>query len=165
MMLSGYKEQLSRVQRLLDKIKNQDGGTEEYIDNVWAFFQNCWHLKDWIKNDAAVPAAVRASIEQEVKQYDSLKICADLANRSKHLKLTSNMRCDAKITGVGVTIHAPPLTLRLGSHGTGEAENEKGYAEHPFYIETDDGKTYYGISLAVKAVDDWNKIFAKFNLA
>jgi hypothetical protein len=34
----------------------------DYQDDVWAFFQNCWHLKDWVKHDPLVPKDVKDRI-------------------------------------------------------------------------------------------------------
>jgi len=96
----GYKEQFQRVLRCLKKLKNQDRGTLEYSDDIWSFFQNCWHLKDWIKNDPELPRTIRDSIEKEIEQFESLLICADLSNRSKHSELNRNIRKDAKITRI-----------------------------------------------------------------
>jgi hypothetical protein len=157
----GYKEQYQRVLRYSEKIKNQDRSTLEYSDDIWAFFQSCWHLKDWIKNDLQIPSVIRNKIEEESQQYDSLMICADLSNRSKHLELKWNRR-DAKITGIGVTIHMPTIYLNRG-HDDSDLQ-EKGYVEHPFYIETSDGKKLDGLSVANQAIDDWRKILQKFSL-
>jgi hypothetical protein len=161
----GYKEQFQRVLRYLEKVKNQNRGTLEYSDDIWAFFQNCWHLKDWIKNDPGLPQKIRTSIEKEVKKYDSLMICADLTNRSKHLALEpGSIRKDAKITGIDVTVHAAPITIYLNREPDNSDIQETGYVEHPFYIETSDGKKMDGLSVAIQAVDDWKKILQKLSL-
>ncbi len=154
----------------MDKVRDQDRGTLEYSDDIWAFFQNCWHMKDWIKNDPMLPNSVKDNIEREVENYDSLMISADLTNRSKHLALTKNIRRDARISGIGGIIHAPPIVIHERLY-SGEAPPEKadlpreiGFAEHPFFIETSDGKKVDGLSIAGQAVDDWKIIFQKFSL-
>jgi hypothetical protein len=160
----GYKEQFQRVLRYLEKVKNQDRGTLEYSDDIWAFFQNCWHLKDWIKNDPMLPANIRNSIEKEAEHFESLMICADLTNRSKHLQLKQKIRKDAKITGIGVTVYAPPITIYLNREPDNLEPQKKGYVEHPFYIETSDGQKMDGLSVAIQAIDDWKRILQKFSL-
>jgi len=82
-----YIDQLDRVRRMLDRLNRQDRSPIEYGDDLWSFFQNCWHLKDWIKNDPSVPARVRGLIEKLVADSPPLMICADLANGTKHLWL------------------------------------------------------------------------------
>ena len=47
-----YQEQLKRVERWLSRIRHSSKhDRNQYEDFLWAFFQNCWHLKDWIMND------------------------------------------------------------------------------------------------------------------
>ena len=83
--MPAYMEQLNRVRRMLERInRNQNRSADDYGDDVWSFFQNCWHLKDWIKNDPHIP--IHGSIEDLVKTSPPLMICADLANGTKHLK-------------------------------------------------------------------------------
>jgi len=160
----GYKEQYHRVLRYLEKVKNQNRGALEYSDDIWAFFQNCWHLKDWIKNDPAISNNIRNKIEKETKKFDSLMICADLANRSKHLELTFSIRKDANITGIDSNIHTAPCIIYLNEETDSLKPQEKGYVEHPFYIETSDGKKMDGLSVALQSVDDWGKILHKYSL-
>lgn len=160
----GYKEQYQRVLRYLEKVKHQDRGTLEYSDDIWAFFQNCWHLKDWIRNDPVLSYNIRNRIEKETKKFDSLMICADLTNRSKHSKLTQNVRKDAKITRIDFVYHAAPFIVCLKGEPDNLKPQETGDAKHPFYIETNDGRKIDGLSVAIQAVDDWKKILQKFSL-
>src|SRR5271157_2999438 len=91
-----YQEQLARVRRSLARVESSSVNPKlelppekqtEYEDMLFTFFQNCWHLKDWIKNDAAAPATLAAPIERLCRQYQSLLLSADIANGAKHLKL------------------------------------------------------------------------------
>lgn len=82
-----YGEQMKRVRRWLERIELPAESQTEHEDFLWSFFQNCWHLKDWIKNDPTTSSGVVNGIESDINRYDSLKISADLANGSKHLVL------------------------------------------------------------------------------
>ena len=64
--------------------------SDNYIDDVYAFFQNCYHLKDWIKNDPTLPSSIRSEVEDYIDQTRALSICADLCNALKHLKLSGS---------------------------------------------------------------------------
>lgn len=75
------------------------------------FFQNCWHLKDWIKYDDSISSIVKGSIESDVAKFLSLRICVDLCNRSKHSELTRNIREDAKITSRSTNVNVPTLSV------------------------------------------------------
>ncbi|HKW72890.1 MAG TPA: hypothetical protein VJQ08_08695 [Candidatus Dormibacteraeota bacterium] len=58
------------------------------LDAIYAFFMNCYHLRDWlIKSDQSITTAVDAWIEQS----DSLKWCRDICNGMKHCKLNPAM--------------------------------------------------------------------------
>jgi hypothetical protein len=52
-----YLEQYRRMMRSYERFASIDRGrvydpsSESYDDEVFAFFLNCYHLKDWIKND------------------------------------------------------------------------------------------------------------------
>jgi hypothetical protein len=50
-----------------------------------AFFQNCYHLRDWLLCENAMP---QHEIEQLFKNNAELRICGDLCNATKHLALT-----------------------------------------------------------------------------
>jgi hypothetical protein len=49
--------------------------------------KNCYHLKDWLKNDPTTQPVV-GDVEQVITASTYLSLCADLANGSKHLTLT-----------------------------------------------------------------------------
>jgi hypothetical protein len=91
-MTAKYVEQLERAKRYLKRFSDINTGishtkaSQNYDDDVYAFFQNCYHLKDWIKND---PYCNNWSdVEGFINSNADLKICADLCNGLKHLQLT-----------------------------------------------------------------------------
>jgi hypothetical protein len=91
-----YREQYDRTLRWYDRFSATDQGrahdaaSENYIDEIYAFFLNCYHLKDWIKHDPAVPTTVKQAVEDWISTDPSLKLCADICNSLKHLLLTSS---------------------------------------------------------------------------
>lgn len=154
--MSHSKEQFDRVKRMLLRIENQDRGSNEYDDDLWSFFQNCWHLKDWIKNDSYLAPKISENIEQEVKAYEAIMICADLANRSKHLKL-NNKRRGAQVVQRNVTIK-----MKSPIHSTEETICS---SECCHVISLDDGSTLVALDVAKQAVNEWEKIFRKYNIS
>jgi len=64
--------------------------SEYYIDDIYAFFQNCYHLKDWLKNDNTIDAKIRSSVEDLIDLTRPLRLCADLCNSLKHLHLRTD---------------------------------------------------------------------------
>ena len=90
--MSQATEQFNRVQRhFLRVLDNHNRKLVDYEDDVWGFFQNCWHLADWIKNDKkGVAKATRGKIDIEVSSYPALVVAGELASKSKNLVMTRN---------------------------------------------------------------------------
>ena len=59
--------------------------SDNYEDDVYNFFVNCYHLKDWIKNDKAVAEPVQNAVESYIDLNRALTICGDICNARKHL--------------------------------------------------------------------------------
>ena len=142
--MSMFLEQFERVKRYLKRIENQDRDSTEYDDDLWSFFLNCYHLKDWIRNDPEVEEEIRGGVEEFVSGNEELRICADLANRSKHLKLDRFVRDDARITSRNVIVYAPTA----GSDSTGTST-----CEHTITLR--DGHKRIALDVARKAVEAW----------
>ncbi len=91
-MAKKYVEQFERTKRLHQRFQQLTVGIEHtqaspnYDDDMYSFFQNCYHLKDWIKNDPYCD--VWPDVEEFINANQDLKICADLCNGLKHLSLT-----------------------------------------------------------------------------
>ena len=68
---------------------------EHQIDDFYAFFTCCFHLRDWLVADPMLDQAIGAAAKKLVKTNEWLKLGADVANGSKHLALTKCVRVDA----------------------------------------------------------------------
>ena len=148
-----YSEQLERVRRFFTRLSNENRDAVEYDDDLWSFFQHCWHFKDWLKNDPAVPTHITGRVEDDAKGKFAVMICADLANRSKHAILTSNIRKDAEITSRNTTVF-------IG--GTKESTGTFSVSEH--IITLGDGSTHRGRDVAKQAIRDWEELLNSYGL-
>ncbi len=156
-----YSKQLERVKRFLARLENQDKDQTAYEDDLWSFFQHCWHLKDWIKNDDSISKDMM--IEEKVKNYKSLQIVADLANRSKHLKLrVRSTRVDADVKSIGVTIYVPTLNINMKTGKTTTSGNLR--SEYKYTIMTNEGLEYDALDLARNSVKDWEDLIKELNI-
>lgn len=118
-----YREQYERVKRWYARFQHLDGGrphdaaSENYVDDVYAFFMNCYHLKDWIQHDGTVPRAVRDSVENYINSDRHLQICGDICNSLKHLTLGRGYRSSENPAfgkkRYGLTLGAGPATISL----------------------------------------------------
>jgi hypothetical protein len=57
---------------------------EEHFDDLIAFFQFCYSLRDWL--EAADPN-FKPKIRSRISQSDTMRICRDICNRTKHYKI------------------------------------------------------------------------------
>ena len=85
----GWRGQYERVKRwhgLVQHIGTQRkiGDTEQEHDFVCAFFQNCYHLRDWLHNTHAVPAK---SLEEFFREHEPMRVCRDICNGTKHWRI------------------------------------------------------------------------------
>jgi hypothetical protein len=95
--VTAWNSQFGRMVRDLKRVEVSANDAPEQGDHLGSFFQNCWHLKDWIKNDDSLPQDTRNAIVRDAEATESLKFCADLANRFKHYKLTKHVRKGATL--------------------------------------------------------------------
>ena len=152
-----WKTQFGRVQRALSKLEKagNEYAYDIHSDDVRSFFENCWHLKDWIGNDDALPQNTRTAIVREADQTESLKFCADLANGSKHLKLNKYERKGAKL-------------LYVKSFSTADAKTGEVLSEGPigYIIFSKHGtpKPYTLVDFAKGAVQDWTALLSKHGM-
>ena|ERR1700719_794556 len=152
--MSAWEQQFKRVARALKKVEQRKTDDEEELDDIYNFFQNCWHLKDWIKNDDGLSQEIRDAIVRDAETTESLRFCADLANGSKHLKLQKE-RHGAKLW------HIRAISVTDGKTGEILSSAEIGYV-----IASKDGSPTPSdlIGFSRKAVQDWKDLLAKHKL-
>jgi hypothetical protein len=143
--MAAYKEQLERIRRFLGRIELYDRPYDEYEDDIWSFFQNCWHLKDWLKNDDELTVLQRDSVESRVAASPNLMVCADLANARKHLKLTSPR--------VGANHSHKNFLIVIG-----------GPSKVEYFINMGTGAKVEGLQLAHACLAEWEQILNDMGL-
>ena len=83
-----YLEQIRRTKRWYERFEKIYLDTKKQYDNtyyedvIYVFFQNCYHLKDWLKKSNAINGK---RIDDFIDTNEDMKICRDLCNASKHL--------------------------------------------------------------------------------
>ena len=88
--MGSWRDQWARVELGLARIedvyegRSEPEGTAGASDDVFTLFVTCHHLEDWIASDANVPRSTKRKAPALVRESVELKVCADLANRSKH---------------------------------------------------------------------------------
>lgn len=142
--LGAWTEQWERVQLGLARVEavykgrvEPEGRPGAYYD-TYAFFLHCNHLKDWVTHDPNVPAKVQDEARTFAKTDFDLKLCADVANRSKHSILTTSQTGDFAAGPIGNDV-----TVMLG---VGSA--------HAFRVVAN-GQQTDALELAHRCVDAW----------
>ena len=89
-----WQQEHARMMRAYRRAVSATAVTIQAEDDRYSFFVGCFHLKDWLKNDATIPAAIKTAAGVLVNTNESLKLCADLANGIKHLRADRRARVD-----------------------------------------------------------------------
>ena len=92
MIEQGWTEQHDRMLRSHARlVRVSDGstsmGSDDARDALFHFFQDAYHLKDWIKHDSRVPREVQDKIGGAIRDSVALSISADLCHHTKHARL------------------------------------------------------------------------------
>jgi hypothetical protein len=116
-------------------------------DDVRALFVQCHHLVEWIKNDAQVAQPIRDQARLLINGSTELKVCADLANRSKHSSLSRSRTGD----------------LETGPSGNDVTVMGGGAASHAFRVSSG-GAEWDALDLAEACVETWREFLVQYGL-
>lgn len=154
MLGQGWLSQWERVGRRIEDVravyKGTPGGTDAAIDAVLSFVETVHHLKDWLGNDPA-SGVTTAEVRTLIDGSPVLKLCADLANGSKHFKLD------------------PQRRTQTGDHSTTIARNDvivfvgTGTSAHRFYTASA-GKERDVLEIAEEALNEWRGFLSERHL-
>ncbi|EPU0491514.1 hypothetical protein ACVUA2_003495, partial [Vibrio cholerae] len=120
----------------------QFGGNLEF--ELYGFFEVCYHLKDWIKEDERY--STMDNVEKYIDSTPSLRICADLCNRLKHRRKNNRIRSQ-KAPG----IFQISSTVSVGPKGF-----DSKTAIDSALVETERGNECC-FALAKECVESWGK--------
>lgn len=86
----GWRGQLKRTQRWHNRIRalhNEKGFQVDFedLDLVFAFFQNCYHLREWVAISRDVPLN---ELDDFMIKHAEMRACRDIANGTKHFHIT-----------------------------------------------------------------------------
>jgi hypothetical protein len=143
-----WQDQWGRVGRWHDKLRSTAEGRPHemdslsYEDEMYAFFESCFHLKDCLKNDPARPLSRPADVEDFVERTEPLRWCADIANGSKHLITSRTPRIDPN-TGLGTRRYS----LHLGNANPTTISAQ--------YVIVGAGQTRDAVKLAAACLAAW----------
>jgi hypothetical protein len=84
----GWRGQLDRVhrchERLLNAVETGTMNVMDLSDFAFAFFQNCYHLRDWMEKSKEIK---KSDLGDLFKKTPELQICRDICNGTKHFTI------------------------------------------------------------------------------
>ena len=146
-----YKEQLERLERkykLLLKQKNSinDENILELRDLILSFFQDCWHLKDWVQKSSQ--RVHKNTLHNFLLNSFELQICREICNTSKHLILDRHtLNNDARLA----EFNNIPIALAREYSPWGD--------KLIFLIRSEKGR-YDAFELAKECLKQWEKFIS-----
>jgi len=148
-LCTGWREQFERMLRSHSQLRSMACGFgNQYLtsdgarDVLYHFFEDSYHLKDWIKND---PTADGQGVEKFINDTLCLRITADLANGVKHLRLTSSRTGDLSTAVTSQSVRY------MNRRETGDLRS---YAYQTWEVQSN-GKQYDAHELAGEVVTEW----------
>lgn len=142
-----YRSMLRSYERL-KKIETNNGnsiGNTESRDAVEDFFNQCYHLKDWLKKDKSI--VLLFDVERYITESPALSLAADYCNTFKHAGLDRS-RSDKNLEKINTHINFD-LTPR-------------GFVSSSRLELTISAEKYDAFRLANECIIEWNK-FIKLN--
>lgn len=136
-----------RMLRAYDVLKrvNTDNGNSisnaDARDAAEEFFNQCYHLKDWLDKDGSIQAD--QDIEQFINKNQCLRLAADFCNSFKHAGLDRRSRSGQEIEKLNTH-----MSLDLTS---------KGFVASSRLEITISGRPYDAYKLATECVEAWER--------
>jgi len=138
----GYNAQLDRTRRFLERVEGKHENDVAFQDIIWSFFQHCWHLEDWVKNDDSVHQTQKDAVRKAVDASRDLQICRSLCIHTKHLRA----RRGARHSHVDIDITPGQSTVM------------------DCFIDDGEGNLISGKELARRCVGEWERILQAHGL-
>lgn len=148
------KEQYDRMHRWYVKLKEiNDGRTHaedsrHYQDVLYAFFQNCYHLKEWIEKDKYVNPQIKIQVKDFFENSEALGLAADICNATKHFELTKKTHHPFSKKTI-----APRQKISM-TFGTA-----KPIISISYKLQLSDGTEFDAFQFASECIAEWEKFY------
>jgi len=155
-----YQEQVERTRRFLDRVEaiSSHPGTPiqrhehfDLEDMIYAFFQNCWHIKDWIRTDQSAPQSLKDAAKNPVSRSDALKLTQAIANGTKHL---DPARKDRRFT-TNVEIR-----LEFADSFRHPDQQTTVHTAYTYLVRDEGGEAHSALDVAKQSLRDWEDLIA-----
>jgi hypothetical protein len=135
-----WHHRLARIRAVLPR----SGPEKRYaLDDIFAFFMNCYHLADWIAQDGEKP---RHEVEAFIDQSEPMRLCRDVCNGLKHYRLDPGRRSENP-NWTTTTV----ITFEAGAEPPAPSEITAGW------VILTEGRTIDMFELADACVAEWRR--------
>lgn len=152
--MSPAQEQYLRMKRYFTRMKDK-GAADEATDDMYSFFMHAWHLCDWVCHDPTLRIHPGLNDEQRLKQIqmkdvsDLIRLCGNVADRTKHLQLRDTNRMLPAVTRKNISI----------TPGSGLP------AQADYLFEFPDGSKKDALDFAHEVVKDWERLLLHYGVS
>lgn len=167
----GWPDQYDRMLRSKVRLAEAAGpssiGSDEARDRLYHFFQDAFHLRDWLLHDptSAPVSGDLTGANNHIKATPALALCHDVCIGIKHLALSRPATGDSSTAITNQSVSVTPSTISVGVSIGGTPSRPRtptppATATHEWVI-TSDGRTCDAVDLAdqvIAAWDDWLKV-------
>jgi hypothetical protein len=122
---------------------------DEALDEVWAFFMNCFHLRDWIINSGWKS---KAAVDAFTAATPDVKLCGDICNGLKHF------RVDPKRVWSASNSDWTTASMATYSFPPGSGDRPESISSQ--WVFTTDGTVVDMFDLADRCVAAWDRFLA-----
>ncbi len=177
----GAEEQYQSMVRAFEEVellatnlgKHAVIGDDAVLDKAKAFFQQCYHLKDYLKKDPRIKNA--QDVETFINKSNALSIAADICNSFKDAGLNKRPRSGRPLTKINMAYSMDMPVGMKGTHTFAEFKKNPNDGDTIFVshsnrtgvpiatatvVFTMDKLTRNAIDLARECVADWRKFLA-----
>jgi len=123
-------------------------------DRFFNFVVTAYSLVYWIQNDPSVNSGAKSDL-QRFRSTQSIQICRDLANLSKHFSLDPRRNPNPKVQSAASDQGFGVGRFGVGGYGVGEEE---------ISVVLDNGATQDSLALIEDALRDWKTFFVQHAL-
>lgn len=158
--LKSPQDVLAKVRRELALLEGAAASQDKQriSDALYNFSVTAYHVKDWLREHPGASFST-ADVEDWVQKHDSLSICRDVCNASKHRKIKKYKPVTASLTAS--VMPAVSVVMKFGDAGLSAPQAPKKFRVKAVLA---DGRRIDVLQVAKDAVTAWEGFFKSHGL-
>jgi hypothetical protein len=177
-IMTSWRQQYDRMLRSFERLTAMAEGRQwadsnDATDALFHFFQDAYHLRDWIERDRAVASDPRPLFSNGKRRKNTpagpagplaMQICGDVCNGVKHFGEARHPQVDGVIERQDVTVYPSVAGARVQIASVANpVASGPGAPRHAWYIEAA-GTTHHALQVAQDVVVEWDQWLVQHGL-